>query len=241
MAIEKLESRPEVSGASIDAKSASTSIAPRPARAANVSDAGALDTPAATSHLSSGGLLLGLMQAYETLHPDQAKAFLQSIADRLHADARAGGAFAAILNAWGDKFQLAAESGDVSKLLPSITPSPHFGIRAYQAAQQAPDDAATIANVFRNSVPPTNEASLEAATARLLNTVSESIRALGVADDASTLLKAARIADEQSPLLAEENAARSIVQRDPSRDRRRSQRQRRRRPRARGRTYSRRP
>lgn len=231
MAIEKLSSRPDVSGTAADTKSASKSIAPRPANAAHTNAAeGALDTPAATSHLSSGGLILGLMQAYETLHPDDAKAFLQSIADKLHADARSGDAFASILNAWGDKFQLAADSGDLSKLLPSIAPSAHFGIRAYQAAQPAPDDAATIATVFHNSAPPTSTSDLAAATARLVNTVSDSIRALGAADDAA--LASSSLA-EANPLIAEENAARYVVQ-----ERRRYERQRRRRPRARARKFS---
>jgi hypothetical protein len=259
MAIERLTSRPDVSGTAVDTKSASTSMAPRPAHAANANaaDAGELE-PAATSHLSSGGLILGLMQAYETLHPDQAKAFLHSIADKLHADAGSGDAFAAILRAWGDKFQLAADSGDLSKLLPSMSlgPSPHFGIRAYRAAQQT-DDAATIATVFRDSLPPASlDNDLQAATAQLLRTVSEGIRALGapalgVIDDAAlaanplaaSFIKAANeaaaghalAADETNPLLAEEAAAGAVMQQV----RRRYQRQRRRRPRPRIRRYSR--
>jgi hypothetical protein len=217
MAIERLSSRPGVSGTAVDTKSASTSSAPKAAMPAHAS--GMLDAPAATSHVSPNSVILALMQTFETLHPEQAKALLLSIAERLHADASTGGAFASAFAAWGDKFQLAADSGELSHLLPSISPSPHFGVRAYQAAQQqAPDDA----SVFLSSAP-SSTGDVEAATARVLETVNDSMRALGAPTELRTSLQ------------AEEYAANYLVQPE---HRRRHRRQSRRRLRQRLRKYA---
>jgi hypothetical protein len=97
----------------------------------------AIDTPAVTQDLSSGGLFLQLMQVYGNEHPDEAKSFLQGVADKLHTDAQSGGSFAPRLNAWADRFQQAADTGDLASLRPSQAPQAYapFGIGAYQ--QQA--------------------------------------------------------------------------------------------------------
>jgi hypothetical protein len=79
-------------------------------------------------------MLMRFLQRYEDSHPDEAKAFLSGIADKLRADAEHAGPWSNRLNAWADKFDAAAESGDLSGLAPN-RPHAHFGMRAYQRAQ----------------------------------------------------------------------------------------------------------
>jgi hypothetical protein len=92
------------------------------------------DSAASTQHVSRGGLVMRFLQRYEDRHPEEAKQFLSGVADKLRADAQEGGPWADRLNAWADKFDQAAQSGDLSNLLPD-RPHAHFGVRAYQRAQ----------------------------------------------------------------------------------------------------------
>jgi hypothetical protein len=88
------------------------------------------DAPATTQHLSRGGLFMGLMQTYETQHPEEAKTFLNNVADKLRADAKFAGPFFGFrMNRWADRFEKAADSGDLSNLLPQ--PFGHFGTVSY--------------------------------------------------------------------------------------------------------------
>jgi hypothetical protein len=97
------------------------------------------DAPATTQHLSGSGRLLGFLQAIHDRHPEEADRVLNGIAEKLRADAERGGPWSERLSAWADKFELAAESNDLSNLLPSYRPFGHFGIRAYRENAGLPD------------------------------------------------------------------------------------------------------
>jgi len=169
MDIKPLVSRPDVSGATVNTPTKSS--APAHANVAH----GNVDAPAATAQLSGISLIMGLIHAYESQHPDYAKAFLQSVADKLLADAQHAGTFAPSLQAWGSAFQRAADTGDSSNLWPSAPLVAHFGVQAYQTASQPANEAPAIDAVARGSLPPlasgatANE--LETITGQLLGSV----------------------------------------------------------------------
>jgi hypothetical protein len=102
------------------------------------------DRPASISRFTPAGRLVNVLQSFEQRHPEETKQVLSNIADRLRADAEEGGPFSARLTRWADRFQSAAESGDMSELMPRF--QPHFGLRAYEQAQQA-DSEDTVAHV----------------------------------------------------------------------------------------------
>lgn len=102
------------------------------------------DRPAAISRFTPAGRLLHALQSFEDRHPEETKQILGNIADRLRSDAERAGPFSERLNKWADRFQAAADSGDMSKLMPRT--ASHFGMRAYQQAEQ-PDNDATVEHV----------------------------------------------------------------------------------------------
>lgn len=95
--------------------------------------------PATLSRFTPAGRLLHVLQSFEQRHPEETQRVLGNIADRLRSDAEHAGIFSERLTRWADRFQEAADSGDMSKLMPRW--SPHFGLRAYQQAQQPEADA----------------------------------------------------------------------------------------------------
>lgn len=97
------------------------------------------DQAATTEHVSKGGRFMHLLQAFEDKHPEEAKRILNGIADKLRHDADHAGPFAQKLERWADKVQKAADTGDMSNLMPSWQPHAHHGMRAYQKAQEAED------------------------------------------------------------------------------------------------------
>ncbi|MET0384370.1 MAG: hypothetical protein ABW321_00350 [Polyangiales bacterium] len=159
MDIQGIASRPSAtSGGSVTTTTPNLIGAPQN-RAFNVDAmSGSVDAPATTQSISGEGLFMRLMQVYETRHPAEARGFLQGIADRLHSDADAPAGLDPNLQAWGDRFQRAADTGDLSNLLPSSQPPPtHFGALAYQRASQPPADAVPpeVEAAISDSLPPT--------------------------------------------------------------------------------------
>lgn len=122
--------------------------APQTAQSSTSAPAPAADEvarqPATLSRFTPAGRLLHVLQAFEQRHPEETQRVLGNIADKLRADAERAGMFGERLTRWADRFQAAAESGDMSKLMPRL--SPHFGLRAYQQAEQ-PDADATVEHV----------------------------------------------------------------------------------------------
>ena len=100
--------------------------------------------PATVSGFTPARRLLNVLQSFEQRHPEETQRVLSNIADKLRSDAEHAGVFSERLTRWADRFQEAADSGDMSKLMPRL--SPHFGVRAYQEAQQ-PESDATIERV----------------------------------------------------------------------------------------------
>lgn len=103
------------------------------------------DTPATTPHLSRAGRFLSFLQHLEDKHPEEAKKILSGIADHLRKDAGHAGPFSDRLNALADKFDKAADSGDLSGLVPKRPSFGHHALRAYHDASSAANgDAAAI-------------------------------------------------------------------------------------------------
>jgi hypothetical protein len=104
-----------------------------------------VDTPATTPHLSRAGRFLSFLQHIEDKHPEEAKKILGSIADHLRKDADHAGPFAERLNTLADKFDKAAETGDLSGLVPTRPSFGHHAMRAYhEASSAATGDAAAL-------------------------------------------------------------------------------------------------
>jgi hypothetical protein len=125
-----------------DAAQASTSSSARGAAPASVDTTSR--QPSALSRFTPAGRLLRVLEAVEQRHPEETQRVLSNIADKLRSDAEHAGVFSERLTRWADRFQEAADSGDMSKLMPRF--SPHFGMRAYQQAEQ-PDSDATVEHV----------------------------------------------------------------------------------------------
>jgi hypothetical protein len=140
-------------------KASSSDAAAKPAGAANTAADNA-DTPATTSHLSPAGRFMAFMQHLETEHPEETKRVLNGIADRLHFDAKiAGPFFGHTLNTIADRFQTAADTGDLSNLVPQRAGFGHHAMRAYQTAAGGGDAAANAgAAVSSNGAAPANAA-----------------------------------------------------------------------------------
>lgn len=140
MAIQDLSLRPSLNPISTSINLPTTTLS-APADA----DASLLSTlPATSQDLSSGGLFMGLLQLYGNEHPSEAKAFLQGVATTLRAYAGQADRSLISLSSWADRFQQAAETGDLSTLVPRTTPSNNLGVRAYQAAQATLDDPTEV-------------------------------------------------------------------------------------------------
>ncbi len=102
--------------------------------------------PATQERFSPAGRLLNVLQSVEQRHPEETKQVLSNIADRLRSDSENGGMFSERLSKWADRFQQAAESGDMSNLMPRYQQA-HFGMRAYQQNQPAAEGDATVEHV----------------------------------------------------------------------------------------------
>jgi hypothetical protein len=100
--------------------------------------------PSSQARFSPAGRLLNVLQSFEQRHPEETQRVLGNIADKLRSDAERAGVFSERLTRWADRFQEAADSGDMSKLMPRL--SSHFGVRAYQQAEQ-PEPDATVEHV----------------------------------------------------------------------------------------------
>ena len=150
MDIHSISRRPNADAASlaVDTKPPSVAPAVQPEANAPPSENSIVAAPAAIQELSKAALLLGLLTVLESKHPDEAIQLLLRIADELHAEARQAGSTAQSLNALADRFRLAAQTGDLSSLLPSERPAAHFGVRAYQAAEQATADPTALDATF---------------------------------------------------------------------------------------------
>jgi hypothetical protein len=111
--------------------------------------------PATTHHVSGGGRFMHFLQAFEDKHPEETKRILGNIADKLRSDAQHAGPWAARLERWADKLDKAADTGDMSNLMPTVQPHAHFGMRAYQKAQEAPDagELEQVATAAESSIP----------------------------------------------------------------------------------------
>jgi len=127
---------------------------------------------ATTHRLSGGGRFMHFLQAFEDKHPEETKRMLNGIADKLRSDAEHAGPWSARLERWADKLEKAAESGDMSNLMPSLHPHAHFGMRAYQKAQETPDagELEHVAAAVESSIPPMSGTSASAQPAAPVNT-----------------------------------------------------------------------
>lgn len=125
--------------------------------------------PATQSRFTPAGRLLNVLQSFEQRRPEETQRVLSSIANKLRSDAETAGVFGERLTRWADRFQEAADSGDMSKLLPRL--SPHFGVRAYQQAEQ-PESDATAEHVVGTAETQSN-AAVSGATSAPPATVSE--------------------------------------------------------------------
>lgn len=182
MDISGISPRPNADGAAVDTATPTASPPPRnpnsPAPAT-----GTIATPAATQQLSTGSVLLSLLQEYETSHPGDAKVFLHAVASNLRAAAAQADVLAPGLHAWAAKFEVAAETGELSNLFPSVRPAAHFGIHAYQVAQQTADDPAVTEAMVGHRVPPAGSApttnTLDSLSSELIRIATESLRSAG--------------------------------------------------------------
>jgi len=109
---------------------------------------------ATTHHVSGGGRFLRFLQGFEDRHPEEAKRILNGIADKLRADAEHAGPWAGRLERWADRVEKAADTGDMSNLLPTWQPGAHYGVRAYQKAQAAPEADGGALEHVASSLPP---------------------------------------------------------------------------------------
>jgi hypothetical protein len=153
--INRRHSVPANANANVTAtKASSADAASKPAAAANTAADNA-DTPATTSHLSPASRFMAFMQHLETEHPDATKRVLDGIADRLHFDAKfAGPFFGHTLNTIADRFQKAADTGDLSNLVPQNPGFGHHALRAYQtAAGGGETDAAAAGAAVAETAP----------------------------------------------------------------------------------------
>jgi hypothetical protein len=151
MDIHSTSRRPNAAdSASLTADAKSPSVAPgvQPGPNAPPSECSSVAAPAAIQELSKGALFLGLLTVLENKHPDEAVQLLLRIAAELYAEAQQAGSTAQGLNALAHRFRLAAQTGDLSGLLPSERPAAHFGVRAYQAAGQATADPTALDATF---------------------------------------------------------------------------------------------
>ena len=130
---------PQTADASQTAQAATSAAQPTAAAESPAAATDAADRPAAISRFTPAGRLLHVLQSFEDRHPEETKNILGNIADKLRSDAERAGPFSDRLNKWADRFQAAADSGDMSQLMPRV--SSHFGMRAYQQAEQSDTDA----------------------------------------------------------------------------------------------------
>jgi hypothetical protein len=127
------------------AQASQATAAAAPQAAAPVASEGTAEQPATLSRFTPAGRLLSMLQSFEQRRPEETKNILSNIADRLRSDAENAGVFSERLDRWADRFDAAAESGDMSKLMPRMPQ--HFGMRAYQQAQQQPDGDDVVGRV----------------------------------------------------------------------------------------------
>ena len=179
--ISSISPRPNADGPSVDTATAPAST-PRDPNASGTTT-GSIATPAATQQLSTGSMLLRLLQEFETTHPGEAKVFLHTVASNLRAAAAQSEVLAPGLTAWAAKFEVAAETGELSNLFPSVRPAPHFGIHAYQVAQQTAEDPAVTEAMVGHRLPPPGSApttnALDALSGVLIRIATESLRSAG--------------------------------------------------------------
>jgi hypothetical protein len=126
--------------------------------------------PASQARFSPAGRLINVLQAFEERHPEETQRVLGNIADKLRSDAEHAGVFSERLTRWADRFQEAADSGDMSKLMPRL--SSHFGVRAYQQAEQ-PEPDATVEHVAGTAEAQANAAAARSATIATQESVVE--------------------------------------------------------------------
>jgi hypothetical protein len=157
------EAAPQTADASQTAQAAAAAAQPT-AAGSNETGAPATDAaerPSTISRFTPAGRLLHVLQSFEARHPEETKEILGNIADKLRSDAERAGPFSDRLNKWADRFQAAADSGDMSQLMPRV--SSHFGMRAYQQAEQ-PDNDATVEHVAGTAESHAGAATAPAAT-----------------------------------------------------------------------------
>jgi hypothetical protein len=150
MDIHSTSRRPNADAPSLAADAKSPSVAPgvQPGPSGPPSESSNVAAPAAIQELSKAALFLGLLAVLESKHPDEAVRLLLRIAAELHAEARQPGSTTQGLDALADRFRLAAQTGDLSSLLPRERPAAHFGVRAYQAAEQATAEPTALDATF---------------------------------------------------------------------------------------------
>ena len=129
-----------------------------PAQTADNSQGSTAAEDATTPHLSRAGRFLGFLQRLEDRHPEEAKKLLSGIADKLRHDAERAGPFSDRLNSLADRFDKAAESGELSSLLPSRQHFGHHALRAYHQASGATGTEAADLNVAASGAAATSPA-----------------------------------------------------------------------------------
>ena len=132
--------RPIADAPALETKAHSITGAP-----SSPTDTDRLGTPTTTREWSASALLLSLLQVLEIMPPDDAAVVLSGLATKLDV-------VAPHLQVWAERFRAAAQTGDLSKLLPNIEPATHFGIRAYRAASQVPADDMQLVALLRDSM-----------------------------------------------------------------------------------------
>ncbi|MEY4579681.1 MAG: hypothetical protein RL701_4384 [Pseudomonadota bacterium] len=199
-----ISARPNSSANAIGNTTPVDPVASTPPAADTTTTATTADAPATTHHLSRGGFFLNMLQAYEDKHPEEAKAFLSGVADKLRNDAQHAGPFANRLNAWADKFQEAADTGDLSKLVPTRQAHGHFGMRAYMQAAHghgAHDDGADIGSILGNAPPvPTTTASTTTTTTKTTTTTTTTTTSTSSSTGTNTAATDSAAASGDSPV-----------------------------------------
>jgi hypothetical protein len=183
MDIQSISSRPSAGGVSV-----STTTSLPAAEPSAIGSAFAALQAATTQDLSSGGMFLSLLNTYASQHPEEVSTFLAGVADKLRAFAQRGDVFSAGLTGWADRFQRAAESGDLSNLVPSVRPAANLGLRAYQVAQQAAQTPAAILSTLPPPNDPLSPSALDSLSQELVELSNASLSALRTltGQDAST-------------------------------------------------------
>jgi hypothetical protein len=123
--------------------------------------AAAVSTPAASAEISKPGELFSKLQQLAQQDPDKFKQIAGSIADNLRTAAQqAGGNGSSFLNKLADRFDQAAQSGDLSSFQPHQEEQGAGGVQGqhHHHGHHGGGGGGAIASIFENALDEVNQA-----------------------------------------------------------------------------------